>query len=188
MRRATASIRPKCMSAVASATIGGTTLTAIPRLVASVTSILSGVIAIEQTARNFGFAASTARSIRSWSSENKISHFFTAAISLALAIILLESVLTLTFATARSRSSAPEAIGWLTKTRGLAITVAIGRYPQRHQRHIARHRGSCVWHRARRAPSGYRARARAKQGARLSRQARRRRPIPAAGCGSGRAL
>ena len=65
MRRAAAIIRPKWMSAVASVTIGGTTVTGMPRLVASATSILSGVIDIEQTARNFGLAASTARSILS---------------------------------------------------------------------------------------------------------------------------
>ena len=67
MRRATASISPKWMSAVASATTGGTTVTGMPRLVASATSMLSGVIDIEQTARSFGLAASTARSMRSCS-------------------------------------------------------------------------------------------------------------------------
>src|SRR6478609_4237430 len=123
MWRATASISPKCMSAVASATIGGTTVTGMPRFVASATSMLSGVIDIEQTARNFGLTTSTARSIRSWSRENRVSHFFTAAISLGLAMILLESVLILTVAIARSRSSALDAISWLTKTRGLAITA-----------------------------------------------------------------
>src|SRR6185312_10261490 len=84
------------MSAVASATIGGTTVTGMPRLVASATAILSGVIDMEQTARNFGLAASTARSIRSCSNENRISHFLTAAISFDFEMILLESVLTLT--------------------------------------------------------------------------------------------
>ena len=98
MRRATAIISPKWMSAVASATIGGTTVTGMPRLVASATSILSGVIDIEATARNFGLARSTARSIVSCSSENRMSHFFTAAISFGLAMILLESVLILTSA------------------------------------------------------------------------------------------
>src|SRR5262249_44872065 len=174
--------------AVASATIGGTTVTGIPRLVASATSILSGVIAIEQTARSFGLAASTARSIRSWSSESRMSHFFTAAISLGLAMILLESVLILTPATARSRSSAPTAIGWLTKTRGLGVTAATARYRQRHQRRIARHRGSCVLRRARRAPSEFRVRARAKRDAKWSRQALRHLPILAAGYGSVLAL
>src|SRR6266567_6374780 len=99
------------MSAVASATIGGTTVTGMPRLVAAATSMLSGVIDIEQTARNFGLAASTARSIRSCRSANRISHFFTPAISLGLAITLLESGLILTFAMARRRSSALDAIG-----------------------------------------------------------------------------
>src|SRR5471030_558493 len=103
------------MSAVASATIGGTTLTTIPRLVASATSMLSGVIAIEQTSRSFGFAASTARSTLSCSNETRTSHLRTAAISLALAMILLESVLILTSAIARSRVSALGAIGWVTK-------------------------------------------------------------------------
>src|SRR5437016_4241771 len=112
------------MSAVASATMGGTTVTGMPRLVASATSMLSGVIAIEQTARNSGLAASIARSIRSWSSENRISHFFTAAISFGFVMILLESVLILTFAMRCSRSNALKAIGWLTKTRGLAVNAA----------------------------------------------------------------
>src|SRR6186713_2461388 len=102
------------MSAVASATTGGTTVTGIPRLVASATSILSGVIDIEQTARSFGLAASTARSMRSCRSENRTSHFLTAAISFDFAMILLESVLILTFAIARRRSSALDAIGCVT--------------------------------------------------------------------------
>src|ERR1700688_5103222 len=108
------------MSAVASATIGGTTVTGMPRLVASATSILWGVIDIEASPRNFGLAASTARSIVSCRNENRMLHFFTAAISFGLAMILLESVLILTLAMARSRSSALCAIGWVTKTRGFA--------------------------------------------------------------------
>src|SRR5512147_543372 len=135
------------MSAVASATIGGTTVTGIPRLVASATSILSGVIDIEQTARNFGLAASTARSIPSCSSENRISHFLTAAISFDFAMILLESVLILTVASARSRSSALDAIGCVTKTRSLAVTATTARYRQHRQRRIARHREFCGSHR-----------------------------------------
>ena len=183
MRRATASISPKWMSAVASATIGGTTVTGMPRLVASATSILSGVIDIEATARNFGLAASTARSMRSCSSENRMSHFFTAAISFGLAMILLELVLILTAAIARRRSSALGAIGCVTKTRVLPLTAATARHRPRHRRRIARHRGFCGWRRARRAPSECRARARAKPDATWSRQARRRRRRPVAGCG-----
>src|SRR6185437_13316237 len=118
MRRATAIISPKWISAVASATIGGTTVIGMTRLVASSTSILSGVIDIEATARSFGLAASTRRSILSCSRENRMSHFFTAAINFGLARILLESGLILTMAMARSRSSALGAIGWLTKMRG----------------------------------------------------------------------
>src|SRR5689334_10077302 len=140
------------MSAVASVTIGGTTVTGMPRLVASATSILSGVIDIEQTARSLGLAASTARSIRSWSRQNRKSHFFTAAISFDLPTILLESGWILTLAMARSRSSALAAIGWVTKTRGLTVTAATARYRQRRQRRTARRRESCGWHRARRVP------------------------------------
>ena len=44
MRRATSSISPKLMSAVASATMAGTTVTGISAPVASATSILSRVI------------------------------------------------------------------------------------------------------------------------------------------------
>src|SRR6185437_15977237 len=99
------------MSAVASVTIGGTTVTGMSRLVASATSILSGVIVIEASMRNFGLAASTARSILSCRNENRISHFFTAAISLTRAMILLESLLSVTLAISRKRSSALCAIG-----------------------------------------------------------------------------
>src|SRR5690348_11547595 len=157
------------MSAVASATIGGTTVIGMPRLLASATSILSGVIDIEQTARNFGFAANTARSTRSCNSENRISHFLTAAISLDFAMILLESVLILTLARAHSRSSALDATGWVTKTRGLTVTAATAQCLQHHRRRIVRRLESCELHRPRRAPSGCRVRARAKPCARSSR-------------------
>jgi hypothetical protein len=59
MRRATASSRPKCRSAVASVTIGGTTVTGMRRAVAAATSISDGVIFIEATARRFALAAMT---------------------------------------------------------------------------------------------------------------------------------
>ena len=45
------------MSAVASVTIGGTTVTGMPRLVASATSMLYGVIDCDAMARSFGLAA-----------------------------------------------------------------------------------------------------------------------------------
>src|SRR6185437_11624103 len=144
IRRATAIISPKWMSAVASATIGGTTVTGMPRRVASATSILSGVIAIEQTARNFGLALSTARSTLSWRSEKRTSHFLTAASSLLLAMILVASLLIVTFATSRSRLSALSAIGCVTKTRGLPVTAATARCRQRRQRHTGHRRESSV--------------------------------------------
>src|SRR6185437_15083884 len=137
------------MSAVASATIGGTTVTGMPRLVASATSILSGVIDIEVTARKFLFAARTARSTLSCSSENRISHFFTAAISFGLAMILLESVLILTSAMVRSRASALGVIGWVTKTRGRTVNASTLQFRQRHRQRIAYRRESCASHRAR---------------------------------------
>src|ERR1700694_4816064 len=133
------------MSAVASATIGGTTVTGMPRLVASATSILSGVIDIDASMRNFGLAASAARSMTSCRNENRMSHFFTAAISFGLARILLESVLILTLAMGRRRSSALCAIGWLTKTRGLALIAATARCRPRRRRRIASRQEFCGW-------------------------------------------
>src|SRR6516162_10157451 len=118
MRRATVSMRPKLISAVASATIGGTTVTGILRLVASATSMLSGVIDCEATARSFGLAAITSRSIRSCRSENRMSLLRTAATSVFLGMIRLESGLTLTLATRRRRSIALRATGWVMKMRG----------------------------------------------------------------------
>jgi len=178
--RATAIISPICRSAVASATIGGTTVTAIPRRVASATSILSGVIDIEAIAFSPGFAASTARSILSCSSENRMSHFFTAAISRLLGRIRLASALTLTSAMARSRASALGAIGCVTNTRGLGLTAATARCRPRRRPRIVRRREWRASRRARPAPWECRARARARQDARSSRRVRPPRRPPAA--------
>ena len=67
----------RMQSAVASvATIGGTTVTGMPRFVAAATSIFDGVIdCAAMTARNFGLAASTARSILSCSSKTRCRPF-----------------------------------------------------------------------------------------------------------------
>ena len=91
MRRATASIRPKVRSAVASVVTGGTTVTAIVRAVASATSMLDGVIDCAAMWRSLGLAATTSRSIRSCSRQNRMSHCFTAAISLAFGMMRLSS-------------------------------------------------------------------------------------------------
>ena len=126
-------------------------------------------------------------SILSCSSENRMSHFFTAAISFGLAMILPESGFILTSAMARSRSSALSAIGWLTKTRGkffgLPLIAATARCRRRRRRRIARRREFCAWRRARRAPWECRARARARPDARSSRRVRPPRRRPAAGSG-----
>src|SRR3981081_50858 len=118
MRRATISISPKLMSAVASATMGGPTVTGILRLVASATSILSGVMDCEVMARNSGLAAITSRSMRSCSSENRMSLLRTAATSAFLGMIRLGTGLILTVATLRRRAIALLATGWVTKILG----------------------------------------------------------------------
>ena len=81
MRRATASISPKLRSAVASVVTGGTTVTGMRRAVASATSMFDGEIDCAAMWRSFGLAAITALSIRSCSRQNRMSAFFTAAIS-----------------------------------------------------------------------------------------------------------
>ena len=106
------------MSAVASATIGGTTVTGILRAVGAATSTLSGVIDIDATARSFGLAAITVRSIVSCRNENRMSCLRTAASSAGLAMIRLETGLTLTSATVRRRASALSATGWVMKILG----------------------------------------------------------------------
>jgi hypothetical protein len=108
------------MSAVASATMAGTTVTGILRLVASATSILSGVIDCDAMARSAGLAAITSRSIRSCRSENKMSLLRTAATSAFLGMIRLDSGLTWTVATLRKRAIALLATGWVTKILGRA--------------------------------------------------------------------
>ena len=74
MRRATASIRPKVRSAVASVVTGGTTVTGIAAPVAAATSMFDGEIDCAAMARSFGLAAITSRSIRSCSRQNRMSH------------------------------------------------------------------------------------------------------------------
>ena len=128
----------------------------------------------------FRIGAQHGASILSCSSENRMSHFFTAAISFGLAMILPESGFILTSAMLRSRSSALGAIGWLTKTRGLPLTAATVRCRRRRRRRIARRRESYGWRRAPRAPSECRARAPATPYARLSRRVRPPRRRPAA--------
>ena len=95
MRRATAIISPKWMSAVASATIGGTTVTGMPRLVASATSILSGVIDIERDRAQFRIGGQhRAVDLVMQQREQNVA-FFTAAISLRLGDDLARSVIDL---------------------------------------------------------------------------------------------
>src|SRR5689334_8320676 len=150
--------------------------------------MLSGVMAIEQTARNFGLALSTARSIRSCSKENSTSHFLTAAINLLFAMILLESLLRTTFAMSRRRWSALSAIGWETKTRGLAVTSATAQCRRRRPRRIGRRRESSVLHQGHLKPLGFPVRAQATPDVTSIRQVLRRHRIRAAESGSAPAL
>ena len=110
------------MSAVASVTIAGMLVTGMPRAVASARSMRSCVMFIDDTALSFGLAASTSRSTVSCSSDSRMSQRFTASISLSFGSTRLESGLTSTSATSRSRASALSAIGWVTKTRGRLTT------------------------------------------------------------------
>src|SRR5262249_14522523 len=88
----------------------------------------------------------------------------------------LESGLTLTLATWRKRSIALRATGWVMKMRG-RIRSSTARRRRRHRPRPASRPGCGWWRRARRAPSGCRARAPARRGARWNRRARRpRRP------------
>ena len=91
MRRATASISPKLRSAVASVVTGGTTVTGILRAVASATSMLDGEIDCAAMWRSFGLAATTSRSILSCNRQNRMSHFFAAAISFGFGMMRLSS-------------------------------------------------------------------------------------------------
>ena len=170
-RRATASSRAKCMSAVNSTASAGTTVTVMRRAVAAATSILSGVIDIDAIARKEGFAAITSRSMGSCSRLNRISQARAPAISLSLAMTRLPSGLTVTSAMVRSRVSALSATGWVTKTR--TITQSTARSRRRRRPRPARRPESSAWHRARRAPWECRARAQATPDARSSRRARR---------------
>ena len=183
MRRAVASMSSNVRSAVASVVTGGTTVTGMPRVVASATSMFDGVMDCAATWRSFGFAAMTARSTLSCSRQNRISALRTAAISARWGIIRLSSGNTFTFASARNRLSALSAIGWLTKTRGLAVTAATARYRRPHPRRTEHRRESCGWHRARQAPSEYHARAQAKPDVRLTHRVPRPLRRPATGCG-----
>src|SRR6202043_3844467 len=96
MRRAAASIRPKVRSAVASVASGAVTVTGMRRAVAVATSILDGVIDCAAIRRRSGLASITARSILSWSRQNKISALRTASIKVRLGMIRLVSANTLT--------------------------------------------------------------------------------------------
>src|SRR5215207_2086471 len=83
----------------------------------------SCVMFIDDTALSCGLAVSTSRSTVSWRSDNRMSQRFTASISLSFGSTRLESGLTSTSATMRSRANALSAIGWVTKTRGLLTTL-----------------------------------------------------------------
>src|SRR6516225_1627566 len=125
IRRATASIRPKFRSAVASVVIGAVTVTGMRRSVAAVMSMFEGVIDCAAIKRSSGLAVTTARSILSWSRQNKISARRTSWRSVRAGIIRLVSEKTLTFATARRRLSAVSDTGWVTKIRGRRCAVHI---------------------------------------------------------------
>ena len=187
IRRATASISPKVRSAVASVVTGGTTVTGSRCAVAAATSMFEGEMDCAATSRSFGLAAITSRSMRSCNRQNRMSHVLTAATSAFLAMIRLESGLTLTVPTLRRRSIALLAIGWVTKIRGRAglgrIRRSIARRRRRRRLRPASRRGCGWWRRARPAPSGCRARARARRDARSSRRARRPRRRRAAAHG-----
>ena len=101
------------MSAVASVTIAGITVIGMRLEVASATSMSEGVIFIEAMARRFGFAAITSRSIRSWSRQNRMSLLATAAHRDSLSKMRKGSGLNSTSATARRRSIALLATGWV---------------------------------------------------------------------------
>ena len=187
MRRAAASISPKVRSAVASVVTGGTTVTGMPRLVASATSMLDGEMDCAATWRSFGLAAITALSILSCSRQNRMSAFLTAATSVLWGMMRMSSGNTFTLPKARSRLSALSATGWVTKTRGklvnLPLTAATARRRKRRRPRIARRREWRGWRRAHRAPWECRARAPATPNARWSRRAPPPRRRPAAGCG-----
>src|SRR5438552_5820946 len=117
-RRATASRSPKCRSAVASLTMGGTTVTGIRRAVAAATSISEGVIFIEAIARRLALAAMTSQSTRSCSRQNRISCSRTAARSSSWVMMCTASGFHSTSATLRKRSIALFATGCVMNTRG----------------------------------------------------------------------
>ena len=98
--------------------IGAVTVTGMRRAVAAATSILDGVIDCAAIRRKSGLATMTSRSMRSWSRQNRISALRTAAISVRLGMIRLESANSVTRATARRRFNARSDTGWVTKMRG----------------------------------------------------------------------
>ena len=140
------------MSAVASVTIGGAIVTTTPRRVASPMSMSEGVTAIDAIARRSAFAPMTARSILSCMRANKTSQFLTPASNFSRGMIWLESGLTVTSAKGRRRSSAPAAIGCVTKMRGRFISGSIGRFRPRRRPRPSRRPGWFEWRRARQAP------------------------------------
>src|SRR5207253_5375660 len=104
------------------------------RAVASATSMFEGEIDCAAMWRSFGLAAITALSILSWSRQNRMSAFFTAAINIVLGMIRLSSELTFTLATARRRASALSATGWVTNILGrVAISAATARRRRRRR-------------------------------------------------------
>src|SRR5258708_2183296 len=123
MLRATASRRPKPISAVELVTMAGMLVTGMPSSVADARSMRSCVMFIDDTAKSRGLAVSTSRSTVSCSSDNRMSQRFTPSMSLSFGSTRLESGLTSTSATTRSRANALSAIGWVTKTRGLLTTL-----------------------------------------------------------------
>ncbi len=163
-RRATASSRPKCKSAVASVTIGGMTVTGMRRAVAAATSMSVGAIFIEATARRLGLAAMTSPSTRSCSKQNRISWLRTAAQSSSFVRVCRASGFQATSATRRNRSAALGATGCVMNTLG-RISASSGRLQQRRRRRRGRRRGCAGLRRERPAPWGCRVRGRGKRGA-----------------------
>ena len=180
IRRATASIRPNVISAVASVVTGGTTVTGIRR--ASLPHVdVRGRDRLCRDPAQLGLAAITSRSIRSCSRQNRMSHFFTAAISCVLAMMRLASGLTLTV---RPPQAIDRALGDRLGDKDARTRHAIHRtMPATPSTATCEPSGCGAWRRARRAPSECRARAPATRGARSSRRARRPRRRRAAAHG-----
>ena len=112
-------------------------------------------------------------------------HCFTAAISVVFGMMRLSSGKTLTLPNARRRlmRAFGDRLGHEDARLG-GSSRSTARRRRRRRPRPARRREWSRWRRARRAPSGCRARARARRDARSSRRARPPRRRPAAGCGS----